>query len=123
MGEHGPDRIPEDFRRVRSAFEGTLVRLRAVEEDDLPRLNEMIWDPDVTRTLGLVWPEPVAGTREWWERTRKDADSQSFAIETRPGELIGGCGLHEIQASARSATLGVWIGQAHWGRGYGSDAA
>jgi RimJ/RimL family protein N-acetyltransferase len=122
MGEQVQDRIPEDFRRVRSVFEGALVRLRAVEEDDLARLNRLIWDPDVTRTLGLVWPEPVAGTRAWWERIRKDADSSAFAIETIPGELIGGCGLHEIDASARSAILGIWIAGSHWGRGYGTDA-
>jgi RimJ/RimL family protein N-acetyltransferase len=122
MGGQVQDRIPEDFRRVRSVFEGALVRLRAVEEEDLAPLNAMIWDPDVTRTLGLVWPEPVAGTRAWWDRTRKDADSCSFAIETIPGELIGGCGLHEIDASARSTRLGIWIARPQWDRGYGTDA-
>jgi RimJ/RimL family protein N-acetyltransferase len=114
--------VPEDFRRVRSPFEGALTRLRAVEEQDLPRLNELIWDPDVTVSLGLAFPEAVAETREWWERNRSRRDGQPFAIETLAGELIGGCGLHEIQAHARSAILGIWIARAHWDQGYGTDA-
>ncbi len=114
--------VPEDFARVRSPFEGDLIRLRAVEEQDLSRLNGLIWDPSVTVSLGLTFPESVAQTREWWERNRSQKDGQPFAIETLPGELIGGCGLHEIEAHARSAVLGIWIARPYWDRGYGTDA-
>ena len=111
----------DDFRRVRSSFEGTLVRLRAVEEDDLARINELFWAPEVTQHLDVVWPEPVVGTREWWERQRAEGIAV-FAIETLAGEFIGGCDLGPRYPRVRSAILGIWIGKPFWGQGYGTDA-
>ncbi len=111
----------EDFGRVRSLFEGELIRLRAVEEEDLPRINELFWDPEVTQFLDVVWPEPIVGTREWWERSRSDGIAL-FAIETLPGEFIGACELGAIDRRVRSAVLGIWIGKPFWGRGFGTDA-
>jgi RimJ/RimL family protein N-acetyltransferase len=111
----------EDFPRVRSPFEGELVRLRAVEEDDLTRINELFWDPEVTQYLDVVWPEPVVGTREWWERSRSQGIAL-FAIETLPGEFIGACELGPIDHRVRSAVLGIWIAKPFWRQGFGTDA-
>jgi len=116
----GPDH--EDFQRIRSPFEGELIRLRAVEELDLTRINEMIWDPEVSAHLAVTWPEPLAGTRAWWERLRADPGAVAFAIDTSGGELIGGCSLEGIDGRVRSAGLGIWIGRPYWDRGYGTDA-
>ncbi|MDP8956585.1 MAG: GNAT family N-acetyltransferase [Actinomycetota bacterium] len=98
-----------------------MVRLRAVEEDDLPTINKLFWDPDVTQYLDVVWPEPLAETREWWERARSQATAL-FAIETLPGELIGACELAGIDGRVRSGLVGIWIGKPFWGRGFGTDA-
>ena len=58
MGEH----VHEDFRRVRPPLEGTLVRLRATEEADLPRIHDLFNDPDVLLFLqSVIFPEPLAG--------------------------------------------------------------
>ena len=111
----------EDFRRVRSPFDGALVRLRAVEEDDLPRINALFWDPEVTQYLDVVWPEPVVGTREWWDRSRSHGIAV-FAIETLPGEFIGACDLGPRDDRTRSALLGIWIGKPFWDQGFGTDA-
>ncbi len=115
----GPEH--EDFQRIRSPFEGSLTRLRAIEEEDLPRLHELFWDPDVTRYLTAVWPRPLTGTREWWEG-RRSSKEPTFAIETLPGELIGGCDLGPVYTRERAAGLGVWIGRPYWDRGCGTDA-
>jgi RimJ/RimL family protein N-acetyltransferase len=112
----------DDFKRIRSAFEGELVRLRAVEEEDLSRINEGIWDPEVSQYLLVPWPQPLAGTREWWERRRTSESDAAFAIETLAGEFVGGCGLHEISARNRSAILGIWLARPYWEKGYGTDA-
>lgn len=111
----------EDFQRIRSPFEGRLVRLRAVEHDDLPRINELFWEPGVTQQLLVVWPESVSGTREWWEK-RRAAGEPHFAIETLSGELVGACDLARVEGRARTAILGIWIGQPFWDKGYGTDA-
>src|SRR5437867_1116888 len=111
-----------DFKRVRSPFEGALVRLRAIEEDDLPKINEGIWDPEVSRYLSVAWPEPLAGTREWWERARTSERDAGFVIETLAGEFVGGCGLHQISSRNRSAVLGIWLARPRWEKGFGTDA-
>lgn len=104
-----------------SPFEGDLVRLRAVEEDDFARINDLFWDPEVTQFLDVTWPEPIAGTREWWERSRS-AGIVLFAIETLPGELVGACELAHRDDRTRSAILGIWIGKPFWNQGFGTDA-
>ena len=113
--------VHPDFTRVRSPFEGALVRLRAVEEDDLPAINEGIWDPEVSQHLATTWPQPLAGTRRWWERGREGND-HDFVIEPHGGGVIGACSLGQIHGDTRSARLGIWIGKPNWGRGLGTDA-
>lgn len=117
-----PGHERDDFSRIRSPFEGTLVRLRAFEEDDIPQANVLVWDPDVSRHLAIAWPEPIAGTREFWHRARIASDSATFAIETLAGEFVGLCGLEQVNARNRSAELGIWIGKPYWDKGYGTDA-
>jgi len=112
----------DDFSRTRSPFEGSLVRLRAVEEDDLARINEGIWDPDVTEHMSIAWPEAVAQTRQFWERIRASDSNLLLAIETMAGEFVGSVGLHGIDPRSRQAELGIWIARAHWDNGYGTDA-
>jgi RimJ/RimL family protein N-acetyltransferase len=111
-----------DFKRVRSPFEGAIVRLRAIEEDDLPRINEGILDPEVSQYLSMAWPEPLAGTREWWQRVRSSDRDATFVIETLAGEFVGGCGLHQVSSRNRSAILGIWLAKPHWEKGFGTDA-
>jgi RimJ/RimL family protein N-acetyltransferase len=119
----GQDHLHEDFRRVRPPLEGALVRLRAVEESDLPTIHRMFNDPDVLQYLQVVtFPQPVSGTREWWEWSRTNTHGVSFAIETLAGEVVGACGLEAIRDRTRAATLGIWIGKPYWNLGYGTDA-
>jgi RimJ/RimL family protein N-acetyltransferase len=112
----------EDFRRIRSPFEGVLIRLRAVEEKDLPVIHDLFNDPQVHRTLAITWLQPHAGTRGWWEGARKDPDTAAFVIDTLAGETVGACSLEDIHAASRSGALGIWIGAPYWDKGYGTDA-
>ncbi|MFN2545198.1 MAG: GNAT family N-acetyltransferase [Actinomycetota bacterium] len=114
--------LHDDFRRVRPTLEGDLVRLRARELEDLERLNEMFDDPDVLAGLVVTFPQPLEGIREWYEGTRSLDDQVHFVIETLAGESMGICGLQNIEARARQALLGIWIGKPYWERGYGTDA-
>ena len=105
-----------------SPFEGRLVRLRAVEEDDLVWINSEFWNPNVTRTLMAVWPESLAGTRAWWEATRAH-DPGPFAIEVmEDGRPVGVCSIEGLDARSRSAVLGIWLAEASWNQGFGTDA-
>jgi RimJ/RimL family protein N-acetyltransferase len=116
----GPDR--EKFLRVRSPFEGAVTRLRAVEESDLEWINANFWNPNVTRFLLVVWPEPIEGTRAFWERHRGEADDVAFLIEAHDHTPLGVGSLEGIQRRARTAELGLWLAEPFWGQGYGTDA-
>jgi RimJ/RimL family protein N-acetyltransferase len=111
----------QDFARIPPPLEGRLVRLRPVEEADLPRVNELFWEPDVTEQLQVVWPEPLSGTRQWWER-RRAAGEPYLAIETLAGEFVGVCDLGRVEGRARTAIMGIWIGKSFWDKGFGTDA-
>jgi diamine N-acetyltransferase len=116
----GPEK--DDFTRIRSPFEGSLVRLRAVEEEDLAKINEAIWDPEVTEQMSIAWPEAVAQTRQFWEWIRASDSNLLLVIETIAGEFVGSVGLHGIDARSRQAELGIWIARPHWDKGYGTEA-
>jgi len=103
-------------------LQGRLIRLRAIEESDLEWINDHFWNAEITRFLVAVWPEPIEGTRAFLERMRASDESIGLLIETHAGERVGVCGLEGAQARARTAELGIWIDEAYWSRGFGSDA-
>jgi RimJ/RimL family protein N-acetyltransferase len=107
---------------IRSPFEGRLIRLRAVEEHDLGWINREFYNPNVLRFLEIAWPASIGGNRAWWEATRRH-DPGPMVIETLDGnEPVGVCALESIEARSRAASAGIWLAEAHWGRGYGTDA-
>lgn len=107
---------------MRPPFEGELVRLRAIEDEDLPWVNEQFWNPTVTEHLLMYWPETLQGTREWRDRVRAGGRGLALLIESHAGQQVGVAGLEEVSARSRTATLGIWIAEERWGRGYGTDA-
>ena len=112
------------YERVAPPLEGTLVRLRAYEPADPAKLNPLFIDPDVLAGVGSVrFGQPVEGFREFVEAQEAGDGALMLAIETVDDRTpVGGCGLMDIQAAARRASLGIWIGKPFWGRGFATDA-
>jgi RimJ/RimL family protein N-acetyltransferase len=104
---------------------GEKVLLRALEQEDLPRL--WVFHNNVEYELfagGDPWePESLARLQARFEAESRegDHDGMRFAIET-DGKLIGSCGLFHIDQTSRTCELGIGIGDKdYWGRGYGRD--
>jgi RimJ/RimL family protein N-acetyltransferase len=112
----------EGLLRIRPPLQGSLVRLRPREEDDLPGLKELFNDPDVLAGLMATFPQPLQGIRDWMNATRADRNAIYFVIEGPDGEPVGVCSLESVDERARSAELGIWVGKPFWGRGFGTDA-
>jgi RimJ/RimL family protein N-acetyltransferase len=107
---------------TRSPFVGRLVRLRAVEEDDLGWINREFCNPNVTRFLTVAWPHSIEGTRAWWHAVRRH-DPGPMVIQTLDqNEPVGVCSLEEIDPRSRAATAGIWVAERQWNHGYGTDA-
>ena len=108
-----------------SILQGKRVRLRPIEELDLPLFVRWLNDPDVRYWLSMAdGPElTLESEREWYEEMRGDPACVIWCIETEEGQPIGNLGLHAIDEGQGRATLGIFIGEkGQWGRGYGTDA-
>ena len=108
-----------------SILQGKRVRLRPIEELDLPLFIRWLNDPDVRYWLSMAdGPEfTLESEQEWYEEMRADPWRLVWCIETEDGQPIGNLGLHGIEETHGRATLGIAIGEKDfWGRGYGTEA-
>lgn len=114
-----------------SVLTGARITLRpyaaGFSPDEVRTLYRWACDPDL---LSLISGFPLDMTFEQFEHLfcsqleRHNSDrEQLFAILDESGRLIGRVGLFGIDARARSAELGIVIGERdRWGHGYGRDA-
>ncbi|MGH3489396.1 MAG: GNAT family N-acetyltransferase [Actinopolymorphaceae bacterium] len=122
------DRAPDDQDRPvdLDALTGSCVRLRELHEDDLPLLSAWWADPRITpyQVAGPPHPRPASVVAEMFRsRGANEGMDCGFCIVTKDsGELVGQAGLFGIAPKDRCATLGIFLGPEHLGRGYGSDA-
>ena len=98
--------------------------LRPVEESDLPVLAAWINDPEVVAYTSPYEPVSMSKQQEWFDNLTSDRNTTVFGIqETKPGRLIGTCGLYGIHWKIRKAELRMRIGEkSAWGQGFGTDA-
>jgi RimJ/RimL family protein N-acetyltransferase len=93
------------------------VRLREVEEGDLPTFFEHQDDPEANHMAAFD-----ARSREdfdrHWRKILRDPSCETRAIEVS-GVVVGNIGSWE-QDDERD--VGYWIGRDHWGRGYATAA-
>jgi RimJ/RimL family protein N-acetyltransferase len=108
-----------------AVLEAATVRLRPLEDTDLPLLVRWSNDPDVRHWLHRSESPPL--TLELAQALvaamRRDPGTLVWCIEAerRP---IGDVRLLQVDPANGRAELGIAIGEkACWGRGYGTDAA
>ncbi len=107
-------------------LQGEKVVLRALQRSDLERLCQFNNDLEVELAGGgdPPWPQSLERLQAEYDANVASGgrDGTSFAIEA-DGKLIGQCALFHMDQVARTASLGIGIGdKAYWGRGYGRDA-
>lgn len=100
--------------------------LRPVVEDDWELRYKWLVDPEVSATLssGAGMPLTPAEVKERTAKyAKRNADSAYFTVmELESSENIGSAQLFGINHWARSAELGLWIGEkSSRGKGYGTD--
>ena len=107
-------------------LDGKLVRLRAMEPEDLEDALRWVNDREVTLWLtSLRYPMALKDEQKWLDGAPANsfADGVRLAIETKDGKHIGGINLHRTNPEDRKAGLGIMIGEKdHWSNGYGTDA-
>lgn len=106
-----------------SILEGERVRLRPMQEADLPHFQRWLQDAEVRRWLAAMnEPPTMQDELDWYHVTRENPDSVLWSIETIDGQLIGSLELR-LTLAHRRAELGISIhDKTQWSKGYGTDA-
>jgi RimJ/RimL family protein N-acetyltransferase len=109
-----------------NVWQGSRVRLRAVEPSDAD--VHYLWnqDSEMPRGLDFVWPPSSRESqRRWAEQasTRKpENDALELVVETLDGEHAGTINAHHCDRRVGCFSYGVAIRPEHQGRGYASEA-
>jgi RimJ/RimL family protein N-acetyltransferase len=103
---------------------GPTIYLRPLETDDARLLAGWLNDPEVNRTLRSYRPVTVTAEEDFLRRVADSPTDLVLGIMVRSSEqLIGVCGLNEVDLRNRHAALGLLVGdKASWGQGHGTEA-
>jgi len=103
--------------------------LRSLRAEDAAELHRLVNDWEVAKTLARVpFPYPRELADDWIASTATQlaaGEAWHLAIarpEEAGGAMLGCVGL-TVDAPARSAELGYWVGRRHWGQGIAPEAA
>jgi RimJ/RimL family protein N-acetyltransferase len=102
---------------------GKLVKLRAIESEDVVRYHAWINDSETNQWRGLYHPTSREEAAGWIEEQRqKRPEHLSLSIES-DGVHVGFIGLRGICARSRRAEIWIYIGaKDYWNQGIGQDA-
>lgn len=105
-------------------LEGKYIRLRQIEEKDLPRFRDWRNSPWIRAYTREYRPLNMLNQKEWFESLAKDRSSIMFAIEKKDdSKLIGCCGLTHLNWKEGHGEVSIYIGEEKWqSKGYASDA-
>jgi [ribosomal protein S5]-alanine N-acetyltransferase len=96
------------------------VLLRMIRPSDQRAIFRGLSDPEVIRYYGVEYHSfsETKAQMDWYQQVLRQGSGIWWAITTEAaGELLGTCGLYNIQAQHRKAELGYWLLPPYWGRG------
>jgi RimJ/RimL family protein N-acetyltransferase len=111
--------MTEILQQADCCLNGRTVRIRPLRFGDLPELAA--WEPHRNPLLASynLHFDSMAGWRRWLQARLQTR--WPYAIRNSDQELVGHLSLRQID-HPRSARLGITIGAAFTGRGYGQDS-
>lgn len=98
--------------------------IRSWRTEDVASLVHHANNRRVWRNLRDRFPHPYTASDadDWIRHAARAAPQTHFAIAV-DGEAVGGIGLDlRTDVFRRSAEIGIWLGEAYWGRGLGTEA-
>lgn len=104
---------------------GDLVMLRPVRRDDVPRLHELLkTDLEVMTRADDRPPRPVTLEEmvASYEASPEGDDSDAWFAIVADDEVVGECGLHQVDHYQGTSHVGISLVRAYWSKGYGRDA-
>jgi RimJ/RimL family protein N-acetyltransferase len=118
------DRIaPETFRDGNiPVLETARLLLRAPLADDAKAIAALANDNRIAQNL-LRHPHPytLQDAETFIASVNRPGSETAFLITDRADNLLGACGIAKLDGE--TPELGYWLGVAHWGKGYATEAA
>ena len=99
-------------------------QVRSFRPDDAEALTRNANNRNVSRNMRDTFPYPyeLSNAHEWIEFATTQSPETNFAI-ANDTELIGGIGITlQSDVNRRSAEIGYWLGEPHWGQGIATAA-
>jgi len=106
------------------AVHGPTLTLRFATEPDAAALFALAADPGVTRFFSWSY-DRVEQAQAWiagLPAQRAAGERLEFVIEHPERGILGTTGLSEFAHRDRRATVGTWLGRAHWGTGANAES-
>lgn len=97
--------------------------LRPPAESDAPRIVELMRSPEISaNTANIPFPYTLDDAESYLEKTRSGVSRgrYSWTIEHPEHDMIGD--VFAAVTGPRVCYLGYWLGEAHWGKGYMTEA-
>jgi RimJ/RimL family protein N-acetyltransferase len=120
-GDRSPRRPDEGL-----VIETRRLLLRAPGPADAPAVAELADNPRVAQNLvGMPHPYRIADALAWIDEEAPPGGQKHLVCLKSvdgPPTVIGAVTL-DHRRGARLPTLGCWLGERHWGRGYSTEAA
>lgn len=105
---------------------GSRIRLRWMSEYDIPAIQEIFSDPEVTRYWGHALITSREAARGLWQSVCDGLNTgslYSWGIERlETSGIIGTCSLAGHDVNNRRADIGFALGRPHWGQGFATEA-
>ena len=118
------DRItPETFREGHiPLLETERLVLRAPRDEDAKAIATLINDRRIAQnTLRIPHPYALADAEAFIASANRAGGETVFLITGRDHRILGGCGIAKLDGE--TPEIGYWLGVAHWGKGYATEAA
>lgn len=117
------ERPAETFREQGiPALETERLTLRAPRIDDAKAIAALADDLRIARnTTRIPHPYSLADAEAWLAAVNRADGERTFLVTLADGTIIGACGFD--LRDGRGPELGYWLGVAHWGKGYATEAA
>lgn len=107
-------------------WEGSKVRLRALEPGDADTFFEWNLDSEVSRNLYQVhFPQSRESVGRWAHDVSvrgPEGDSFFWVIESLDGEVVGSINAHQCDRRNGTFKYGIAVKREHWRKGYASEA-
>lgn len=104
---------------------GEGIRLRAIEQEDLPLFVRWMNDPEVIENLLMVHPLSLTQEQDWYKGVQSRPLEERPLLAEIPGAQgvwrpIGNTGFLDFDWRNRCAEIGIFIGEKElWSQGYG----